>query len=147
MRWAGSATLSLLVLAGIGCGKSGGHSNTNKASAAPAAAGSGAWTVTGSDPRAALLVAKGCPQCHSISTLGIKSAAEVGPDLTTAAADVQSKFGVKLEAFLQNPTGTMQVVLGSMIQLSPAERDSVIRILEQLHEEQEERGEREPPKP
>jgi hypothetical protein len=87
------------------------------------------------DPRAALFVRKGCPQCHSISALGVKSPAEIGPDLTMAYTDVQSRFGVKLEEFLKNPTGTMQVVLSSQIKLSPEERDSVIHILKELHED------------
>jgi hypothetical protein len=87
------------------------------------------------DPRAALFVQKGCPQCHSISALGVKSPTELGPDLTFAYTDVQSRFNMKLEDFLKNPTGTMQIVLSSQIQLSPEERDSVFHILKQLHEE------------
>ncbi len=100
--------------------------------------------ASATDPRAAIFVAKGCPQCHSIAALGVKSAAEVGPDLTRAYEDVEHRFGVNLAEFLRNPTGTMQVVLSSSIQLSPAERDSIVRILEQLHEEHEagEHGER-----
>lgn len=145
MRWAIRAGLLLSTLGAGACSK--GDNKTDTVGAAPAATTpTGAWQVTGNDPRAVLFVGKGCPQCHSISAVGIKSAAEVGPDLTSSYADVQSRFGVKLEEFLSNPTGTMQVVLGSMIQLSPAERDSVIRLLKQLHEEQEERGERETPK-
>ena len=89
------------------------------------------------DPRAALFVQKGCPQCHSISALGVKSPTELGPDLTFAYTDVQSRFNMKLEEFLKNPTGTMQVVLSSQIKLSPEERDSVIHILTQLHEDAE----------
>jgi cytochrome c551/c552 len=88
--------------------------------------------------RGAIFVEKGCPQCHSISAFGIKSKAEVGPDLTNAYADVQTRFGVKLEQFLPAPTGTMQMVLSSMIKLTPAERDSIIHILKELHEEREE---------
>ena len=87
------------------------------------------------DPRAALFVQKGCPQCHSISALGVKSPTELGPDLTFAYTDVQSRFNMKLEDFLKNPTGTMQIVLSSQIQLSPEERDSVFHLLKQLHEE------------
>lgn len=98
------------------------------------AAGAPAVTAA-TDPRAQLFVTKGCPQCHSISALGVKSPAEVGPDLTMAYEDVQNRFGVKLEEFLYNPTGTMQVVLSTTIQLSSAERDSVIKILRELHEE------------
>ena len=91
----------------------------------------------------AILVQKGCPQCHSISAFGIKSPNEVGPDLTNAYADVRTRFGVDLEQFLAAPTGTMQVVLGSMIKLTPAERDSIIHILKELEEEREEHHERE----
>jgi hypothetical protein len=90
--------------------------------------------ATSSDPRAAIFLAKGCPQCHSISALGVKSPAEIGPDLTLAYSDVQSRFSMSLEEFLHNPTGTMQVVLSSQIQLSSAERDSIIHILKELHE-------------
>jgi hypothetical protein len=71
-----------------------------------------------SDPRAALFVRKGCPQCHSISALGVKSPAEIGPDLTYAYSDVQNRFNMKLEEFLHNPTGTMQMVLSSQIKLT-----------------------------
>ena len=94
-----------------------------------------------SDPRAALFLQKGCPQCHSISALGVKSLTEVGPDLTMAYDDVRNRFNQPLEQFLHNPTGTMQMVLSQMITLSPEERDSVIHILKRLHEEREERGE------
>jgi cytochrome c551/c552 len=93
------------------------------------------------DPRAALFLQKGCPKCHSISALGVKAATEVGPDLTFAYSDVKSRFNQPLEQFLQNPTGTMQIVLSQMITLSPEERDSVIHILKRLHDEREERGE------
>jgi hypothetical protein len=99
--------------------------------------------AAGEDARRSIFLEKGCPQCHSISALGITSQAEVAPDLTGAYGDVQSRFGVKLEEFLDHPTGTMQVVLGSMIQLTPAERDSIVRILEELLEEAEEKSERE----
>ena len=109
-----------------------------KGDAAPAPA---AAVQVLTDARGALFVEKGCPQCHSISAFGIKSAAEVGPDLTLAYADVQTRFGVQLDQFLAAPTGTMQMVLTSMIKLTPAERDSIIHILKELHEEREERAE------
>jgi cytochrome c2 len=95
------------------------------------------------DPRAALFVRKGCPQCHTISALGVKSPAEIGPDLTYAYSDVQSRFNMKLDEFLKNPTGTMQIVLSSQIKLSPEERDSVIHILTELHEDAEDADETE----
>jgi hypothetical protein len=94
--------------------------------------------VTSSDPRGSIFLQKGCPQCHTISALGIKSPAEIGPDLTYAYTDVQNRFNMKLEEFLHNPTGTMQVVLSSQIQLSPEERDSVIHILKAIIEETDE---------
>lgn len=102
----------------------------------PGMAGAQPPTITGNDPRAYLFIEKGCPNCHSISALGVKSGTDAGPDLTFAYADVQNRFGVKLEEFLPNPTGTMQMVLSSMIKLSPEERDSVIHILKRLHDEQ-----------
>jgi hypothetical protein len=44
---------------------------------------------------------------------------------------------MELEDFLKNPTGTMQIVLSSQIKLSSAERDSIVEILKDLHEESE----------
>lgn len=111
------------------------------AEAAPPANTPAATTVAYTDARGEIFVQKGCPQCHSISAFGIKSQAEVGPDLTGAYEDVQTRFGLKLDQFLAAPTGTMQVVLSSMIKLTPAERDSIIQILKELHEEREERSE------
>ena len=99
--------------------------------------------ITTSDARGEIFLHKGCPQCHSISTFAIKSPTDVGPDLTLAYADVQTRFGVKLDQFLAAPTGTMQMVLSSMIKLTPEERDSIIHILTQLHEEREEHAEHE----
>ncbi|HSB55374.1 MAG TPA: hypothetical protein VLD58_13510 [Gemmatimonadales bacterium] len=125
-------SVPLLLLAGCGGDRSAtpGAAQADPAAAAPPAAA----TVTSSDPRAGIFLTKGCPQCHTISALGIKSPAEIGPDLTYAYTDVQSRFSMKLEEFLHNPTGTMQVVLSSQISLSPAERDSVIGILKGIHE-------------
>ena len=121
------AMLAAAVVA-AGCGK------REQPEVAPGAGQAAAPLVAaGQDARRAIFLEKGCPQCHSISGLGITSQAEVAPDLTGAYADVQSRFGVKLEEFLRQPTGTMQVVLGSMIQLTPAERDSIVRILEELN--------------
>jgi hypothetical protein len=71
----------------------------------------------------------------------VKSPTELGPDLTFAYTDVQSRFNMKLDEFLKNPTGTMQIVLSSQIKLTPEERDSIIEILEDLHEDAEEAGE------
>ena len=54
--------------------------------------GPGAWFVK-----------TGCFVCHSISALGVKSPAQIGPDLSTAVEDVQSRFGRTLDDFLANP--------------------------------------------
>ena len=119
------------------CGKS---APSSKAPAMPTLPGMAAVappTITGNDPRAALFLQKGCPNCHSITALGVTSSSEVGPDLSVAYADVQNRFGVKLEEFLPNPTGTMQMVLSQLITLTPTERDSIVHILKQLHEAQE----------
>jgi hypothetical protein len=124
--------LGLIALAACG----GKDKSPPRSAALPAGLPPGEVQSTG-DPRSALFLEKGCPQCHSISALGVKSPNDIGPDLTFAYADVQNRFNMKLEQFLPNPTGTMQIVLGQMIKLSPAERDSVLHILKRLHEEQE----------
>ncbi len=122
----------LLLLAACGGDRPAGG---EPAQATPPAGAPAQPAATSSDPRAAIFLEKGCPQCHTISALGIKSPTEIGPDLTFAYTNVQSRFSMKLEEFLHNPTGTMQVVLSSQIQLSPEERDSVIHILKALNEE------------
>jgi cytochrome c2 len=78
----------------------------------------------------AFFVRKGCFICHDISSLGIESAAKIGPDLSIAVTDVQARFGKTLEDFLKNPTGTMAVVLSTQIQLSEDERKEAV---ERLH--------------
>lgn len=77
----------------------------------------------------AFFVKKGCFICHSVSSLGIESAANIGPDLAEAAADVQSRFGRTLEDFLAQPTGTMSVVLSTQIQLTPDEKREAVQKL------------------
>ncbi len=77
----------------------------------------------------AFFVKKGCFVCHSVSTLGVESASKIGPDLSEAVADVQSRFGRQLEDFLNNPTGTMAVVLSTQIILSPEEKREAVEKL------------------
>lgn len=132
------ALVALAALA-AGCGGNGSadaKSSPPASTALPPGLPAGQVQSTG-DPRAALFLAKGCPQCHSISGLGVKSPNEIGPDLTAAYSDVESRFAMKLDAFLAAPTGTMQMVLGQLIKLSPVERDSILHVLTRLHEEQE----------
>ncbi len=77
----------------------------------------------------AFFVKKNCFVCHSVSTLGIEAAAQIGPDLALAVADVQSRFGRTLDDFLAKPTGTMEVVLSTMITLTPEERKEAVEKL------------------
>lgn len=140
-RWIVGSVLALGALTACGGDDRPAASTRGEASPAGPVAAAPAGPAASVEPRAAIFVEKGCPQCHSISALGVKSPAEIGPDLTLAYEDVQTRFNMKLAEFLEHPTGTMQVVLGSQIQLSPAERDSIVRILTGLHEEMEEEDE------
>jgi cytochrome c2 len=74
-------------------------------------------------------VKKNCFVCHSVSTLGVDAAAQIGPDLALAVEDVPSRFGRSLEDFLARPTGTMDVVLATMITLTPEERKEAVEKL------------------
>lgn len=82
----------------------------------------------------AFFVKKNCFVCHSVSTLGIEAAAQIGPDLSMAVEDVQARFGRTLDDFLAKPTGTMEVVLSTMITLTPEERAEAITKLRQAYE-------------
>lgn len=73
----------------------------------------------------AFFVRKGCVSCHSISSLGINSA-KLGPDLSDAVVDVERRFGKSIEEFLNNPTGTMSVVLTDRIPLTEAEKREAV---------------------
>jgi hypothetical protein len=92
---------------------------------------------SGPDPRATTFVAKGCNDCHSIPLLGIMSVTDLGPNLDDAYQHVPERVGLTLDEYFRAPTGTMQAVLRSQIRLSGAERDSIVRILKQLHVEHE----------
>jgi len=78
--------------------------------------GPGAWFVS-----------TGCFVCHSISALGVRSPAQIGPDLSTAVEDVQARFGRTLDDFLMAPTGTMSVVLSRQIILTPEQKQVAIQ--------------------
>ncbi|HSE29982.1 MAG TPA: c-type cytochrome [Pyrinomonadaceae bacterium] len=79
-------------------------------------------------------VKKGCFACHSVTAFDIKSASDIGPDLSFAVSDVQSRFGKTLEDFLANPTGTMAVVLSTQIQLTDEERQEAVAKLKSAYE-------------
>jgi mono/diheme cytochrome c family protein len=82
----------------------------------------------------AFFVKKNCFVCHSVSTLGIEAAAQIGPDLALAVEDVQSRFGRTLDDFLARPTSTMEVVLSTMITLTEEERKEAIEKLRHAYE-------------
>jgi cytochrome c2 len=86
--------------------------------------GPGAWFVK-----------TGCFVCHNISSLGVRSPAQIGPDLSTAVEDVQSRFGRTLDDFLKSPTGTMSVVLSRQIVLTDAEREVAIQKVREAYTE------------
>ncbi len=86
--------------------------------------GPGAWFVK-----------TGCFVCHSISAFGVKSPAQIGPDLSTAVEDVQSRFGRTLDDFIREPTGTMQVVLSRQIVLTPEEKAVAVEKLREAFAE------------
>ncbi len=86
----------------------------------------------------AFFVRKGCVHCHSISSMGIESA-KLGPDLSDAAVDVERRFGKTLEEFLNNPTGTMSVVLTTRIPLTEEEKREAVETLKTAYQRKLER--------
>ncbi len=92
--------------------------------------GPGAWFVS-----------TGCFVCHSIQVLGVTSPAQIGPDLSNAVEDVQSRFGRTIDDFLASPTGTMSVVLSRQIILTPEQKATAIQKLrEAFAEYQKQKG-------
>ncbi|HRC86278.1 MAG TPA: c-type cytochrome, partial [Thermoanaerobaculia bacterium] len=86
--------------------------------------GPGAWFVK-----------TGCFVCHSIQALGVKSPAQIGPDLSTAVEDVQRRFGRTVDDFLREPTGTMSVVLSRQIILTPEQKAVAVEKLREAFRE------------
>jgi mono/diheme cytochrome c family protein len=86
--------------------------------------GPGAWFVK-----------TGCFICHNVSSLGVRSPAQIGPDLSIAVEDVQSRFGRTLDDFLRAPTGTMAVVLSRQIILTPEQREMAIQKVREAYAE------------
>jgi hypothetical protein len=92
--------------------------------ATAAAGGPGQWFVE-----------TGCVQCHSVSVFDVKSQAQIGPDLSIAVEDVRTRFGVELEEFLDNPSGTMALVFSSQIQLTPEQKKVALQKLRDAYAE------------
>jgi hypothetical protein len=82
-------------------------------------------------------VQTGCFVCHSVAVFGVKSPAQIGPDLSIAVADVQSRFGRTIDDFFMNPTGTMSVVLARQIVLDTEQRKVAIAKLREAYAEYE----------
>jgi mono/diheme cytochrome c family protein len=87
----------------------------------------------------AFFVKKGCFTCHAVTSLGIESASKIGPDLSIAVVDVQSRFGRTLDDFLMEPTGTMSVVLSTQIPLTTEERQQAIQLLKLAYQRHQEK--------
>jgi hypothetical protein len=87
----------------------------------------------------AFFVKKGCFTCHAVTSLGIESASKIGPDLSIAVTDVQSRFGRTLDDFLMEPTGTMAVVLSTQIPLTADERREAIALLKLAYQRHQEK--------
>jgi hypothetical protein len=85
--------------------------------------------------RAKILTESGCSDCHGIAALGVKSKADVGPDLSAAYVDVPFRYGMTLERFFDQTPGIMRIVLGGRPSLRPAERDSLVTIFRDLYTE------------
>jgi len=92
--------------------------------------GPGAWFVK-----------TGCFVCHSIGVYGVRSPAQIGPDLSTAVEDVQSRFGRTLDDFIREPTGTMAVVLSRQIVLTPEEKAVAVEKLREAFAEYQQKRE------
>jgi cytochrome c551/c552 len=88
--------------------------------------GPGAWFVQ-----------TGCFVCHSIAAYGVRSPAQIGPDLSIAVTDTQARFGRTIDDFFMNPTGTMSVVLSRQIVLTPEQRKVAIQKLREAFAEYE----------
>ncbi len=95
--------------------------------------GPGAWFVK-----------TGCYICHNISSLGVKSPAQIGPDLSVAVEDVQKRFGRTVDDFLRAPTGTMSVVLSRQIILTPEQKAVAVQKLREAFAEYQKQAAQKP---
>lgn len=91
---------------------------------APAHAQGGDWFVQ-----------TGCTRCHSATVYGIHTLEATGPDLSIAEEDVKRRFGRTLEDFLHAPTGTMALVLNTVIPMTSQDRDLAIEKLREAYKE------------
>jgi len=87
------------------------------------------------DPRGVIFIQRGCNACHGIAALGVKPVTDAAPDLSFAYVDVRNRYGRSLESFLYDPTGVMRMMLASHLDLSRADRDSMVHILADVYVE------------
>ena len=113
------AAALLMYVASIGCSA---VSISEARTVAPA-------TVTG----AAWFEQTGCTTCHSVSAYGLYNLTANAPDLSVAVEDVPRRFGRSLEDFLRAPTGTMEMVLSSRIQMTEQERTLAVERLQEAY--------------
>ena len=100
----------------------------------PAEAQTLAQTVAGPDVRGGdWFKQSGCAACHSITAYNVLNITAIAPDLSTAVADVPSRFGVSLDEFLQTPTGTMSMVLSTRIPMTPEQRRLAVTRLKEVY--------------
>jgi len=69
----------------------------------------------------------------------VKGLSPIAPDLSIAIDDVRTRFGRSAEDFLEKPQGTMEMVLGQLIKLTPEEKQEALKELHLANEEHQKR--------
>ena len=80
----------------------------------------------------------GCTKCHSVAVYGIHTLASTAPDLSIAVEDVPRRFGRSLDDFFASPTGTMAIVLGTVIPMTKDQRLVAIAKLKEAYRRRQE---------
>jgi cytochrome c2 len=80
-------------------------------------------------------VKKRCFICHTISSLGVESPTNIGPDLALAVKNVPRKHQMQVKEFIFNPKGTMAVILATpQYHLAEKEREEAVKLLNEAWE-------------
>jgi cytochrome c2 len=95
----------------------------------------------------AFFVEKSCFVCHSIEAYDIQSPTDKGPDLSWAPDDVRARFSKTVEEFLFDPTGTMEIILGSQIVLTDEEKWEAVEKIMRAYDIVTNRADSLPPEP
>lgn len=128
-----AAAAALVATWSIGCRRPAPPAESNEAqAAAPAAQAPQAASASGPG---AWFVETGCSRCHAVSSFGVESPGQIGPDLALAVEDVERRFGVSIEAFMAEPTGTMALVLSETIKLTPEQKQIAIEKMREAYRE------------